>query len=174
MNSEKAELISALADDNLYGREREAALAALRDERLRERWQRYHLIGDVIRGEAAPQIAMDLAARVREQLESEPLHLPVRRRLSPHLGWAMAASAALAAVLLVATRPLNESATPTTLAQANRPTNFVVVRDNGPGQGEWERLDERELAPYLVNHHAHSNALAVPASVRIVSHEVMR
>ena len=170
MNNEKAELISALADDHLQGREREAALTALRDERhLRERWERYHLIGDLVRGEIAPRDGVDLAERIREQLESEPVHLAPRRRITPAVGWAMAASALLAAVLFVATSPFDPVRAPVAVATNPPPPAAAVV-----AQGEWERLDERELAPYLVNHHAYATTLAVPASVRIVSHEAGR
>ena len=174
---EKAELVSALADDHLVGRERREALSALDEhDQLRERWQRYHLIGDLMRGEATPapkpEPAFDLAARVRVELESEPHHLMPRRRVTPTtVGWAMAASGVLAAVLLMATKPFDETASAPLLAKVEppRPANVVVVRSSGPVQGEWERLDPRELAPYLVNHHAHSTGLAVPASVRIFS-----
>ena len=189
MNNEKAELISALADDHLRGREREAALAALREhDHLRERWQRYHLIGDVVRGEAGvhggPDSDRDLAARIREELESEPLHMMPRRRVTPAVGWAMAASGVLAAVLFAATSPFDGAGTPTTVAQIqnqNQPPRPAVVSEGGWDRlavaerpVERVRLDERELAPYLVNHHAYANALGVPAAVRIVSHEVRR
>ena len=171
MNNEKAEQISALADDHLQGREREAALAALREhDHLRERWQRYHLIGDLVRGEAKPAAAeLDLAARIRDELESEPLHFAPRRRVPPAVGWAMAASGVLAAVLFTATNPFDEASAPVTVAQHRPAPPTTVV-----SQGQWDRLDERELAPYLVNHHAHAHTLVVPASVRFVSHEVGR
>jgi len=178
MNHEKAELISALADDYLRGHERDAALSALDEhDHLRDRWQRYHLIGDLIRGEATPRPEVDLAARVRAELEREPLHLAPRRRLTPAVvGWAMAASGVLVAVLLTAVSPFDEAIPTVTLARLpveapTRPAKVVVVRAEGPAQGEWERLDERDLAPYLVNHHAHSNRLAMPASVRIFGNE---
>ncbi len=187
------ELVSALADDHLEGREREAALAALDEhDHLRERWQRYHLIGDLIRGEATPaprpEPAFDLASRVRAELEEEPYHtapvveLAARRRprFTPAgVGWAMAASGVLAAVLLVATRPFDGLAPgrPMVAERHLDPSvKVLAARDTVPRatvvEGEWERLDERELTPYLVNHHAYSarsSGFAVPASVRIVS-----
>ena len=48
-------------------------LASLREENaLREQWHRYHLIGETLRSGLPDQLDLDLAARVRQQLEAEP------------------------------------------------------------------------------------------------------
>ncbi|QIZ77503.1 sigma-E factor negative regulatory protein [Ferrimonas lipolytica] len=42
------------------------------DPELRQRWQNYHLVGDVIRNEVPAQINFDIAGQVAAQLELEP------------------------------------------------------------------------------------------------------
>lgn len=43
------------------------------DTEAQEQWQRYHLIGDVMRGEGSPVFGVDLSARIAEAIELEPV-----------------------------------------------------------------------------------------------------
>ena len=109
------EKISALIDQRGTPRQKQAVFDhILADDGARRVWQRYHLIGCVLRGEVR-QTGTDLSVRIRAQLEREPTVLaPMRARAIP---WkpvgllALAASVALAAVLIVnpAFNPAGES-----------------------------------------------------------------
>ncbi|CAK0747271.1 sigma-E factor negative regulatory protein RseA [Gammaproteobacteria bacterium] len=86
------EHLSALMDGELETDPMESQLAALaQDASLRARWDRYHLIGDAIRGEALRYDAEPLADRVRAALDREPATSspcplsPLPRR--PHRDW---------------------------------------------------------------------------------------
>jgi len=70
MNTEQElEQLSALVDGALDDGRQRALLARLgEDGELRSRWSRYHLIGDALRGEPVSGTAVDVAARVRDQL----------------------------------------------------------------------------------------------------------
>ena len=98
------EKISEIIDHRGTPRQRQSVFDhILADDGARRAWQRYHLIGCVLRGEVR-QTGMDLSARIRTRLEREPTTLaPVPARATP---WksagmlALAASIALAAVII--------------------------------------------------------------------------
>ena len=110
--SNKDEKLSAMVDDEVYAEELSATLASLsNDEALRQRWSRYHLIGDAIRGETTIPEAISIADRVREQLVDEPaLFSPAASRANKPTwrsqwvqyvaGAAVAASVTMMAVLV--------------------------------------------------------------------------
>jgi len=105
------EQLSALIDDQLDEVERAAALSALgADEAMRAAWERYHLVGAALRGEA-PSAAPERARRIADAIDRERrtvtglttrpvVRLPAatarRRSLRPAWGWALAASVMLA------------------------------------------------------------------------------
>jgi len=107
------EQVSALLDDELSPGEAKRVLDRLVDEPdLHARWDRYHLIGDVMRGEAVRYSADSVAQRVRESLEQPvagiPMDNPVPisrarrfrgRWVKPASGAALAASVAILSVL---------------------------------------------------------------------------
>ena len=73
------EALSALVDGETAGAETRRMIdALLGDEALRERWDRYHLIGEVLRRGEPPLAAPDLAARVMDRIEAQTV-VPVRR-----------------------------------------------------------------------------------------------
>ena len=122
------EKISALIDQQGSPRQKQAAFDhLLADDDACRVWQRYHLIGCVLRGEVR-QTGTDLSVRIRAQLEREPTVLaPMRARAIP---WkpvgllALAASVALAAVLIV-----NPAFNPAGESGVNR------IADNSDGAG---------------------------------------
>lgn len=69
----------------------------LQDEELAARWERYHLIGDVVRNRLSPTPATDVADRVGHRLGSEAGSAPRRRRF-PGIG-ALAGGAAVASLV---------------------------------------------------------------------------
>jgi sigma-E factor negative regulatory protein RseA len=95
------ERISALMDGEAHDAELDQDMARLRsDAALRGKWDAYHLIGDVLRGDVAPGLAERVAAR----LAAEPTVLapPRRKPVSRAMQIAFSAAAGLAGVALVA------------------------------------------------------------------------
>lgn len=96
------ENISALMDGEAGGQEAHQAMLRLKDAgEARETWATYHLIGDVMRGEAMP--AFDVLQRVAATLVQEPTVMAPRRRswTSRPLTFAWSAAASVAAVAAV-------------------------------------------------------------------------
>ena len=88
MSDEMSERLSTLIDGELARmRERRAVDEFAGDREQRERWARYHLIGDAMRGDVEP--GADLAGRVRVAIDAEPVVLAPRRvlRVVPARAW---------------------------------------------------------------------------------------
>ncbi len=74
MTNNRSEKLSAMVDGEMLVDELSTTLSSLtNDEALRQRWNRYHLIGDAIRGESATLGAISIAERVRKQIADEPM-----------------------------------------------------------------------------------------------------
>jgi negative regulator of sigma E activity len=106
MNDTKNELTSALLDGELDPDKQQRAISAMLDagEQELDRFGRYRLIGDVIRGESSV-LATSVVREVRHSLLDEPVLLapprrPARQWLRPVAGLAVAASVATAAVFV--------------------------------------------------------------------------
>lgn len=106
MTTHKDELISALMDGASRRFETHRAIdLLLSDSHLRQRWDRYHLIGDVLRRDVKHVVPADFCAGVMDHLEkAQPRKNPApywvqQRWLKPLLGLAMAASVAGVMVL---------------------------------------------------------------------------
>lgn len=107
MSQAKREQLSNLMDDALDAVEISTALEHLSsDAELRTDWDRYHLIGDALRGEPVSIGVGGIADRVRAELDKDPelqaspppLAFP-NRRFKPVLGYALGASVVMAVVL---------------------------------------------------------------------------
>ncbi len=109
MKDHQRQALSALVDGELPASQAGGLLDALgRDPELRDQWERYHLIGGALRGEAASLAYREIAERTRARIAAEPTVLapaaarPRRpSRLAPFAGVALAASAAFLAVFAV-------------------------------------------------------------------------
>ncbi|RKF18601.1 hypothetical protein DBZ36_09350 [Alginatibacterium sediminis] len=69
-----------------------------KDEELSQRWQNYHLIGDVMRGECAKHVDLDLSSKIAMAIEDEPCIVAPRSQehsAEPQVGFAIAAFAGL-------------------------------------------------------------------------------
>ena len=127
------------------------------DEDLRGLWDRYHLIGDVLRGEGIRPSASGVGDRVRSQLEQEPAIIAAPRRQTPRwvrpaAGAALAASVATAAVIgLPRLNDLDPTSAPLRVAIAPTPINYTE-----PTSMRWKNLAEPGVASklngYLVDH----------------------
>lgn len=96
------EKISALMDGEADGQELHQAMLRLKDTGdARETWATYHLIGDVMRGDALP--AFDVSQRVTAALAQEPTVMAPQRALrsSRPLAYALSAAASFSAIAAV-------------------------------------------------------------------------
>lgn len=136
MKNSKLEQVSALVDDEFPAHSGAPVESLLKDLKLRATWQRYHELGDWMRGSAGGRvIRVDVADRVRLALESEPTLLfpanrrplvvtpPASRRWSQLAGMGMAAAVASVTVLL-----FQQTAEPDSPAVSAMAANQPVVR----------------------------------------------
>jgi sigma-E factor negative regulatory protein RseA len=166
MTDEMKEKISVLLDGQLTGEEGESAIDHLKEsEALRRSWDRYHLIGDVMRGEGVRISAGGVAGEVSRRLQEEPaiVAIPQRRDsktgiASQRIGWmrpaAGAAIAASVAAAVVFTFPQVgdfSDGQPVQVASAPAPVSYK--ERNGT---RWKNLAgskvESKLNRYLVDH----------------------
>jgi sigma-E factor negative regulatory protein RseA len=163
-----SEQISALLDDELNDREAETTLTRLRDrDELQQTWERYHLIGDVMRGERIHAEISQTAARVQAQVAQEPaiIAAPQQKGTRPQEStrWLrMAAGAGLAAsvaAVAVVTMPyltgsgIDGGAEPFVVAERQAQPPVQYARSSGT---RWKNLSqpaiESKLNGYLVEH----------------------
>jgi sigma-E factor negative regulatory protein RseA len=70
MSESKFETVSSLVDN--YQQPTDVLDELLQDEKLADTWDRYHLIGDVLRNETAETIQLDLSAEIASAIAQEP------------------------------------------------------------------------------------------------------
>lgn len=175
--------VSALMDGEATDYQGLALSASLaRDPGLRVAWERYHLIGQVLRGEPVSVRARAVADAVWERTAAAPApaRVPAARPAAPSWrapfgGAALAAGAALIAVLAVPGRHQ-----PTPPARLSLPAPAGGTRASAPVLRRWE-TDRPELAGildrYLVTHQESAPAARslglLPYAV-LVAHESPR
>ncbi|MDH5179939.1 MAG: sigma-E factor negative regulatory protein [Gammaproteobacteria bacterium] len=149
-------------------------LTALKqDPELRGRWERYHLMRDVMGNHLSDRMDMGIADRVAQQLESEPTILaPPRHRffnreklVKPAAGFAIAATIATMAVLTVQTTQIAQQQTYEVASTVNQtgslPRPQPHVADFAQARLAAERRKQvravnSKLSGYLVKHNEHS------------------
>lgn len=168
MSDKLNEQVSALMDDECTEQELKLAVRQLtRDVILMAQWERYHLISDVLKGDAPAVMNVDFAERMRAVIDTEPplaanakpLQAP-RPWAKPLAGFALAASVAAVAVFVMrpdVMQPNNPSllAGDTEMAQTLELTRF----DEETVDAEDDML--ARMNAYMVNH----NSMASMSSV---------
>lgn len=182
--------LSALVDGQALPHEVATACQAWReDERLRERWHAYHLIGDTLRSQelaSAPQRDEAFLSALRQRLAAEPVVLapaavaaapaPARRRMGWQAPAAVAAGfVAVAGVLTVARLPgsLNPAGDARQIA-VSQPVPVVRV-GTAPAPTAIARavpsqaptvmvIRDPRLDRYLAAHRGQANGLTAPAT----------
>ena len=110
MAEHDVELLSALKDGELNEQDATELLGNIsNDAELRQRWQRYHLIGDALRNNLPPTFSHDLASRISTALQNEPTILSPtslqtrakKAREKTFIGYGVAASVAIVGFLTV-------------------------------------------------------------------------
>lgn len=169
MSEQQREHVSALVDSELDAVLVHPTVAALESSpELSAVWERYHLIGQALRGESVHIEHRDIAERVRALIQSEPVPINARRpgqhsRVGPFAGAALAAAAAFLAVFAVPQLfgPQPTLAPPTaTLTTAGPPPQFLIAPSANRWQIEQPAVQDK-LDRFLVNHHAHSPAAGI-------------
>ncbi len=137
-------MLSATLDGETKRVETEACIKALKhDGDLRQNWSEYHLIGDLMRGEAPVQ--KDFMVRFSAQLSTEPTVLAPRRSVWPQRV-AVASFASLAVWGAISlTRVISEE--PAMLPMATTTSGFQQASLSSEPVGE-----DARFAPYLVAH----------------------
>ena len=178
MTTENREWLSALADNELHGRELQRGLdALLQDPALRQRWAHYHAIHEAMHGGSSLELGSRLQQRVSAALAQEPTVLAPRRKPQ---GWVrqaagLAVAASVTGVAILGIQHLNQDPAapgivPTLVASQNQAVN-VAQAESPSAPREWQYSDQ--LAPYLVNHNEYSSSTNMHGMlpyVRIVGH----
>ena len=183
-----ASQLSAMVDDELEDMENELVLRRLsRDSDARDRWERYHLISDVMQGHVPAALDTGFAARIRQAIEAEPLSQPAAKPLpawyKPVTGFGLAASVALMALFglklnqtdtLQPTTPFAATTTSLSTSTASRPIQTVATARPTDPAGE---PFEARLNHYLVNHNGYASMNSVHGMlpyVRMVGYQPAR
>lgn len=158
--------LSTLIDGELDAVEMKDALGALTgDPELRAAWDRYHLIGDALRGERLSRGTLSVAQRVSKRLDKESVIPLTHRRtmisrnwLGPVAGSALAASVALVA-LVVGPDIRNEAdSVPSPLAEKAPSEPTLYVDRTGTYWSLMRPEVESKLNSFLVNHQEYAPA----------------
>ncbi len=189
MSENNRDQISALMDGEL-GSESNSILQELgKNDEHRRIWTRYHLIRDCLRGKLPEHIDLGIAARVREAIQSEPSILAPSHTtnfLKPVLGFAIAASVAVIAILAIQqtnTTPSLSVPSQSIAIQQSTPATQQLA-SNLVAQGSTQHVQPLPVAAhidagsrlnrYLVNYNeyrANAGMRGMLPYVRIVSYE---
>ena len=137
------------------------------DDSMKSTWQRYHLIGDCLRGNLPEKIHNNYLKDLNKLLHNEPTLLsPKKNKLfgrEPLIGFAIAASVATLAVLNIQYRNNMPSQTTTesvvmdekiidsqfdTFSFPEAPISTAAVQEDA----EFDLLSKQRLNNYLINH----------------------
>jgi len=183
MTNKLNEQVSALLDNELSDHESDSVLAKIsQDSDLQQCWERYHMIGDVMRGESLNLRAGEISQRVKKDIDSEPAIISIPKKgksrswksnwIKPAAGAALAASVATVVVLnttdllgldesIQSAKVASITPTPTptqsivTVANINSAVPIQAPHQTLPGT-RWKNLKEPSLQSrlnsYLVNH----------------------
>ena len=186
MSKQKIEDLSALIDGE-YANDPDALISDIcKDEQLRQSWARYHLISDCLKGHLPEQFSMSAGNDVRRLLETEPTVLAPKHRvyhyLKPAVGFAIAASVAVVAILAIQhnNSPLTGSENETLAANHKQSVQgnteqytFAASGTTQPVSTGYENANSR-MNSYLVNYNeqrANAGMQGIFPYVRIVAHE---
>ena len=181
----KHEKISALMDGEDIAGRAEVVDHLLKDEALRARWARYHLIADCLRGHLSHTVS-DISATIRHRLRDEPAILaPARKQpfaFKPLAGLAIAASVAVCALLAVQMGERAGPARPAAVAATASPpagdparsVTFEAPPVLPAGAGRVASVADQRMKNYLVNHsefRSNGRINGIPPYARVVTFE---
>ena len=166
MKKDNNEHLSALIDGEDCD-DKDVLEKLVSDDSMKSTWQRYHLIGDCLRGNLPEKIHNNYLKDLNKLLYNEPtLLLPKRHKLfsrEPLIGFAIAASVATLAVLNIQNRNDMPSQVTTksvvmdekiidsqfdTFSFPEAPISTAAVQEDA----EFDLLSKQRLNNYLINH----------------------
>jgi sigma-E factor negative regulatory protein RseA len=190
MTVTKNERLSALVDDEADDFECRRLLDELgRNPDDLTRWERYHLIGDAVRGGLRRSANAGFAAGVMARIAHEPVPAPVirtmgQRLVKPTAGLAMAASVAVAVLVGVVNVTGTPDADTPAVAEAGPAAAPAVARGVqvsdatvatatplAPPALEPMDASDARLHSYIVNHAEHAAGRGLMPYVRVVGYE---
>ncbi len=188
MDEQKREQLSALVDDELTHETSSVIDSLLEDSEAKKTWERYHLIGDSLRGHLSESYE-NTADRVSSAIASEPTILAPRKKspdiMKPVMGFAIAASVAAVAIFNVQqAKQIPETGQPV-IAQSSIATSQpslatsiatpqLVNQQAGQAQVYQAINVDYRLNRYLVNYNeyrANTGVSTMPPHVRMVANE---
>jgi sigma-E factor negative regulatory protein RseA len=163
--------ISAFMDGESAPTESQQILNRLKqDPGSREVWNRFHMVGDVMRGDSV--LREDFLERLRQRMESEPTVLAPRVSLRATANFAMSAAAAIAGVAVVLTlvmtdNPLRPQGD---LASAGKPSGIQIAETTGSGARPQPvaSANSTQVNEYLMAHQEFSPRTALQGVVPYV------
>jgi sigma-E factor negative regulatory protein RseA len=78
MTESKFETVSSLLD-NYRESDKDILVDTIKDQQMSDVWERYHLIGDVLRGDTAETFDLDLSTNIAEAIAEEPTVLAPKK-----------------------------------------------------------------------------------------------
>lgn len=183
MTANQNELLSALVDSELKGKELQEALDLLNsNEQARVQFQRYQIASDVLHGHVSVNQKVDLTERIAAALKDEPAIVSTMKKKASVIsfpkqfwkqatGLAVAASVGALAVMGVMTQSQNQLMPTTALASIETPTEAITVAQSPSRWTVGEQEVEERLNTYLVNHNEYAGASDVFSYARVVSYD---
>jgi len=127
--------ISAFMDGESAPEETRQAIKRLNDDgECRKRWESFHLVGDVMRGD--PILRDDFVERLRQRMAEEPTVLAPRARWRATTRFVHSAAAAVAGVAVVLTLVLTNNPL--------RPAGEIAGRSNQTDASRMARADKAD------------------------------
>jgi sigma-E factor negative regulatory protein RseA len=186
MSNKSDEILSAFIDEETIAFESRLCIKELlSNDGQRSRWERYHVIRDVLHGNLPEVIGRDFSHAVMQQIQDQEVSAPDKatgftryRFLKPIGGLAIAAS--VAALTIFAIRPyLSSDSAKTVLEVAKIEPNVkqeAAVSSNIPPVKGWisNPSTEARMNSYLVNHAEYAARQGVMPYARIVGYDMNR
>ena len=153
--------ISALMDGELDGQQARQELARIKQhDELRDSWDTYHLISDVLRGDAL--LSANLKDRVSERLAREPTVLaPYRSRARKFTTYALSAAASISAVALVGWVAISITTVTVPPETARAPTLAAALPAPPSASALASVPSEGSMNEYLLAHQGFSPSTAI-------------
>lgn len=190
MNEQNKELLSALIDGEIDG-DNKMIDTLIHNQEMKDKWSRYHLIGDCLRGQLPETISGYATSCVTDALGDEPTVLAPQKskqfNFKPLAGFAIAASVAMVAVFSVQrsndVSPVSTSASIAAtsvneiVAQPNETYSFPEVQMLPASVSKTdtpEAIANQRLNNYLMNHNeyrSNGNVNGILPYVRLVTIE---
>ncbi|MDX1454180.1 MAG: sigma-E factor negative regulatory protein [Gammaproteobacteria bacterium] len=166
MNEKILEQMSALADGELPDNEAELLLARIaREPALQHAWASFHLAGEALRGGLAARHDAGFHARVMAEvadIQLQPARVSRWRRLAqPLAGVAVAASVALAAVVMLQPADIEAPAEVVPTGAGNPASVPMLGAQQVDFTGVQSPEVQNKLRGYLLNHNEHTSTAPI-------------